>query len=206
MVKDGSTVMVGGFLGFGSPQDMMDELVKQQKRDLTVICNDSAFPQTGIGKLIVAKLVKKLITSHMGTNPETQRQMINGELEVELVPQGTFAERIRCAGVGLGGFLTPTGVGTLVQEGKKVIEVDGRKYLLELPLRADFALVKAKKADYLGNLYYSLTARNFNPLMAMAANIVIAEVEEVVPVGSISPEDVHTPHVLVDYVVVERRK
>ncbi len=206
MVKNGSTIMVGGFLGFGSPDGMMDELVRQEKRNLTVICNDSAFPQTGIGKLIVAKLVKKLITSHMGTNPETQRQMIDKELEVELVPQGTFAERIRSAGVGLGGFLTPTGVGTLVQEGKKVIEINGKEYLLELPLHADFALIKAKKADYLGNLYYSLTARNFNPLMAMAADVVIAEVEELVPTGAIPPEDVHTPHVLVDYVVVERRR
>ncbi len=206
MVKDGSSVMVGGFLGFGSPDGIMDELVKQERKNLTVICNDSAFPTTGIGKLITAKLVKKLITSHMGTNPETQRQMIEKEIEVELVPQGTFAERIRCAGVGLGGFLTPTGVGTLVQEGKKVLEIDGKKYLLELPLHADFALLKAKKADYLGNLYYSLTARNFNPLMAMAADIVIAEVEEIVPIGAIPPEDVHTPHVLVDYVVVERGK
>lgn len=205
MIEEGSTIMVGGFLGFGSPEELMDGLVSESKKALTVISNDSAFPETGIGKLIVAKLVKKLITSHMGTNPETQRQMINKELEVELVPQGTFAERIRAAGVGLGGILTPTGVGTLVQDGKEVIEVDGKKYLLELPLHADFALLKAKKADYLGNLYYSLTARNFNPLMAMAADVVIAEVEEIVPTGSIPPEEVHTPHVLVDYVVVEGR-
>jgi acetate CoA/acetoacetate CoA-transferase alpha subunit len=205
-IKDGSSLMVSGFLGFGSPEEMMDELVKQGKKELTIISNDSAFPESGIGKIIVAKLVKKLITSHMGTNPETQRQMINGELEVELVPQGTFAERIRAGGVGLGGILTPTGVGTLVQDGKKILEVDGKKYLLELPLRADFALLKAKKADYLGNLYYSLTARNFNPLMAMAADVVIAEVEEIVPTGAIPPEEVHTPHVLVDYVVVEGRK
>ena len=206
MIEDGSTIMVGGFLGFGSPEEMMDELVRQTKKSLTVICNDSAFAETGIGKIIVAKLVKKLITSHMGTNPETQRQMINGDLEVELVPQGTLAERIRAGGVGLGGILTPTGVGTLVQEGKRTLNVNGKEYLLELPLRADFALLKAKRADYLGNLSYSLTARNFNPLMAMAADVVIAEVEEIVPTGVIPPDEVHTPHVLVDYVVVEGRK
>ena len=206
MIEDGSTVMIGGFLGFGSPEAIIDELVKEAKRSLTVICNDSAFPQSGMGKLIVAKLVKKLITSHMGTNPETQKQMIDGELEVELVPQGTLAERIRAGGVGLGGILTPTGVGTLVQNGKKIIEVDGKRYLLELPLHADFALLKAKKSDYLGNLSYSLTARNFNPLMAMAADVVIAEVEEIVPTGAIPPDEVHTPHLLVDYVVVEGRK
>ncbi len=206
MIEDNSTIMVGGFLGFGSPEEMMDELVRQAKKSLTVICNDSAFPETGIGKIIVAKLVKKLITSHMGTNPETQRQMINGDLEVELVPQGTLAERIRAGGVGLGGILTPTGVGTLVQEGKRTLNVNGKEYLLELPLRADFALLKAKRADYLGNLSYSLTARNFNPLMAMAADVVIAEVEEMVPTGAIPPDEVHTPHVLVDYVVVEGGK
>lgn len=206
MIPDGATIMVGGFLGVGTPECFMDEIVKQKKKDLTIICNDSAFPDRGIGKLIVAKLVKKLITSHIGTNPETQRQMIEKELEVELVPQGTLAERIRAAGVGLGGVLTPTGVGTIVENGKQVIELNEKKYLLELPIHADFALIKAKRADYLGNLVYSLTARNFNPIMAMAANVVIAEVEEIVPIGAMTPDEVHTPNVLVNYVTVDGRR
>ena len=205
MIPNGSTLMVGGFLGVGTPDCLMDEIIDQKKKDLTVVCNDSAFPDRGIGKLIVAKLVKKLIASHIGTNPETQQQMIKKELEVELVPQGTLAERIRAAGVGLGGILTPTGVGTSVENGKQVIELDGKKYLLELPIHSDFALIKAKRADYLGNLAYSLTARNFNPIMAMAADVVIAEVEEIVPVGAITPDEVHTPNVLVDYVIVDGR-
>lgn len=205
MIPNGSTLMVGGFLGVGTPDCLMDEIINQKKKDLTVVCNDSAFPDRGIGKLIVAKLVKKLIASHIGTNPETQQQMIKKELEVELVPQGTLAERIRAAGVGLGGILTPTGVGTSVEDGKQVIELDGKKYLLELPIHGDFALIKAKRADYLGNLVYSLTARNFNPIMAMAADVVIAEVEEIVPVGAITPDEVHTPNVLVDYVIVDGR-
>ncbi len=206
MIPDGASIMVGGFLGVGTPACLVDEIINQEKKDLTVMCNDSAFPDRGIGKLIVKKLVKKLIASHIGTNPETQQQMIKKELEVELVPQGTLAERIRAAGVGLGGILTPTGVGTIVEDGKQVVELDGKKYLLELPIHADFALIKAKRSDYLGNLAYSLTARNFNPIMAMAADIVIAEVEEIIPVGAMPPDEVHTPNVLVDYVIVDGRR
>jgi acetate CoA/acetoacetate CoA-transferase alpha subunit len=201
MVKDGSTIMVGGFLGVGTPETIIDELVKQNKKDLTLIVNDTAFTDKGVGKLIVNKSIKKLITSHIGTNPETQKQMIANELEVELAPQGTLAERIRAGGAGLGGILTPTGVGTMVEEGKKKIEIDGKEFLLELPLKADFAFIKAKEADYNGNLVYSLTAKNFNSIMALAADVVVAEVGEIVPVGVLPPDYIHTPHIFVDYVV-----
>lgn len=202
LLKPGMTVMIGGFLGVGTPESIIDKVVERNIDNLTVIGNDTAFEERGIGKLVKNKLCKKVIVSHIGTNPETQRQMIAGELDVVLVPQGTLAERIRAGGAGLGGILTPTGVGTLVENGKEVIEINGKKYLLELPLRADVALIKAKKCDYYGNLVYNLTATNFNPLMAMAADLVIAEVEEIVPIGSIAPDDIKTPGVLVDYVIV----
>ncbi|MBO8167349.1 MAG: branched-chain amino acid dehydrogenase [Thermotogae bacterium] len=204
MISEGSILMIGGFLGCGTPEKLIDELIASGKKSFTVIANDTAFPDKGIGKLIVSKLVNKVIASHIGTNPETQRQMIEGELEVELVPQGTLAERVRAGGVGLGGILTPTGVGTVVEDGKQKVVIADKEYLLELPLRADYALLKAKRADYYGNLEFSLTARNFNPLMAMAAENVIVEVEEIVPVGSIPPDSVHIPGVLVNYVVVGR--
>jgi acetate CoA/acetoacetate CoA-transferase alpha subunit len=200
-IPDGATLMIGGFLGVGSPHRIIAELVRQNRRNLTVIANDTARPGSGIGKLIDNKQVKKLVATHIGTNPETQRQMVGGELEVELCPQGTLAERIRAAGFGLGGVLTPTGVGTIAGEGKRLIEVDGRPFLLELPIRADFALIGAKRADYQGNLDYFLTARNFNPIMASAAATVIAEPVEIVPVGVIPPDDVVTPHPLVDHVI-----
>ncbi|ARN21366.1 CoA transferase subunit A [Piscinibacter gummiphilus] len=201
LVPDGATVMVGGFMGVGSPEGLIDELVRQGRRDLTVIANDSAQPGVGIGKLVTAGALRRLIASHIGLNPETQQLMNSGKLQVDLVPQGTLIERIRAAGHGLGGVLTPTGVGTLVEEGKQKIEVDGRPYLLETALHADFALVQAFMADYLGNLVYALTARNFNPVIAMAGQTVIAEVEQIVPVGMISPDHVVTPAVLVDYLV-----
>jgi len=201
LVPDGATLMVGGFMGVGSPEGLIDELVRQGRRDLTVIANDSAQPGVGIGKLVTAGALRRLIASHIGLNPETQQRMNSGTLQVDLVPQGTLIERIRAAGHGLGGVLTPTGVGTLVEEGKQKIEVDGRPYLLETALHADFALVQAFMADYLGNLVYALTARNFNPVIAMAGKTVIAEVEQIVPVGMISPDHVVTPAVLVDYLV-----
>jgi acetate CoA/acetoacetate CoA-transferase alpha subunit len=197
LIPDGATLMIGGFIGAGTPQRLIEELVRRGRRDLTVIANDTARPGVGIGKLIDARLVRRVITSHIGTNPETQRQMIAGEIQVELVPQGTLVERIRAGGFGLGGVLTPTGVGTLAAEGKRTIEIDGRTFLLELPLKADFALINARRADYLGNLEYALTSRNFNPVMAMAAQVVVAEAEDVVPVGVIPPDAVMTPHVLV---------
>ncbi len=200
-IPDGASLMIGGFMGVGTPERLIDELVRQGKRDLTVIANDTAMVGRGIGKLITAKLVRKVIASHIGLNPETQQKMLSGEIEVELVPQGTLIERIRAAGYGLGGILTPTGVGTVVEQGKRKLEVDGREYLLETPLAADFALVEAFLADYLGNLAYALTARNFNPVIAMAAKTVIVDAEHIVPVGVIPPDQVMTPAPLVDYLV-----
>ncbi len=174
--------------GRGHAERVVDEIVKQNKYNLTIIANDTAAPGRGIGKLIAAKLVRKAIVSHIGLNPETQRQMMTGELEVELVPQGTLIERIRAGGYGLGGVLTPTGLGTSVEVGKQRIEVDSKSYLLEVALRADFALVQAFLADYLGNLSYALTARNFNPVIAMAGGTVIVSADNIVPVGVIAPD------------------
>lgn len=201
MIPDGATLMVGGFMGGGSPMRLIDELVRQRKASLTLICNDTARPGVGVGKLIDAGLVSRLITSHIGTNPVTQANMLAGEIRVELVPQGTLAERIRAGGFGLGGVLTPTGVGTVVAEGKQLLRVDGTDYLLETALKADFALIAARRADYAGNLEYALTARNFNPLMAMAGATTIAEAQEIVPIGSIAPDAVVTPGVIVRYLV-----
>lgn len=201
LVPDGASLMIGGFMGGGSPMRLIDELVRQGKTGLTLICNDTARPGVGIGRLIDAGLVRRLITSHIGTNPLTQRRMLDAEIEVELVPQGTLAERIRAGGFGLGGVLTPTGVGTLVARGKRTIEVDGQDYLLETALKADFALIGAKRADYAGNLAYALTSRNFNPLMAMAGAVTIAEPEDIVPTGAIAPDAVVTPGVIVRYLV-----
>src|ERR1700741_1789763 len=183
MIPDGASLMIGGFMGVGTPERLVDELVRQGKRNLTVIANDTAVPGRGIGKLVDAGLVSRTIASHIGLNPETQKQMIAGKMSVDLVPQGTLIERIRAGGYGLGGVLTPTGVGTKVEEGRRKIEVDGKDYLLETPLRADFALIQSFLCDYLGNLTYALTARNFNPLIAMAAETVIVDAEHVVPVG-----------------------
>ena len=204
MIPDGASLMVGGFMGVGSPERVIDELVRQGKRNLTVIANDTALPGRGIGKLVTAGLLAKTVASHIGLNPETQQQMMSGKMAVDLVPQGTLIERIRAGGFGLGGVLTPTGVGTVVEEGKRRIEVDGKSYLLETALRADFALVHAFLADYAGNLSYALTARNFNPVIAMAADKVIATAENIVPVGVIAPDHVVTPAPLVDYLVANR--
>ena len=201
MIPDGARLMIGGFMGVGTPERVIDELVRQGKRNLTVIANDNALPGLGIGKLVTAGLVRKTIASHIGLNPETQKKMIAGEMEVDLVPQGTLIERIRAGGYGLGGVLTPTGVGTVVEEGKQRIEVDGKPWLLETALRAEFALVQAFLADYLGNLSYALTARNFNPVIAMAADTVIVDAEHIVPVGVIAPDHVVTPAPIVDYLI-----
>jgi len=201
MIPDGASMMVGGFMAVGTPERVIDEIVRQNKRNLTVIANDTAMPGKGIGKLIDAKLLRKAVVSHIGLNPETQRQMIAGELEVELVPQGTLIERIRAGGYGLGGILTQTGIGTPVETGKQRIQVSGKDYLLEVALRADFALVQAFLADYTGNLSYALTARNFNPVIAMAADIVIASADHIVPVGVLAPDHVITPAPVVDYLV-----
>jgi len=201
LIPDGSSLMIGGFMGVGTPERLVDEIVRQGKRNLTVIANDTAKPAVGIGKLVGAKLLRRAIVSHIGLNPETQKQMMAGAIEVELAPQGTLIERIRAGGFGLGGILTPTGVGTVVEKGKRTIEVDGKSYLLETPLRANFALVHAFLADYLGNLSYALTARNFNPVIVMAADTVIVTAEHIVPVGLIAPDHVVTPAPVVDYLV-----
>jgi acetate CoA/acetoacetate CoA-transferase alpha subunit len=201
VIPDGASLMVGGFMAVGTPERVVDEIIRQNKRNLTVIANDTASPGRGIGKMIAAKLVRKAIVSHIGLNPETQRQMTAGELEVELVPQGTLIERIRAGGFGLGGVLTQTGLGTTVEAGKEQIQVDGKTYLLEVALRADFALVHAFLVDYLGNLSYALTARNFNPIIAMAGGTVIADADNIVPIGVISPDHIVTPAPLVDYLV-----
>lgn len=201
--RDGMTIMVGGFMGVGTPPRLMTELLESGVKELTIIANDTAFVDTGLGPLIVNGRVKKVIASHIGTNPETGRRMIAGEMEVQLIPQGTLAEQIRCGGAGLGGFLTPTGVGTVVEEGKQKITLDGRDYLLELPLRADLALIQAQKADPLGNLTYDLSARNFNPLMALAADVTIAEPDEMVAVGDIDPDCVATPGAIIDWLIAE---
>ena len=198
---DGMTIMFGGFMGIGTPARLVQAILDSGVKDLTIIGNDTAFVETGVGPLITNNRVKKVITSHIGTNPETGKKMIAGEIEVELVPQGTLAERIRAAGAGLGGVLTPTGLGTIVEEGKQKIAVNGQEYLLELPLQADLAIVEAKTADKLGNLVYELSAQNFNPLVALAAKKVIVEAGNVVEVGEISPDAATTPAALVDYIV-----
>ncbi|NLN48907.1 MAG: acetate CoA-transferase subunit alpha [Clostridiales bacterium] len=201
MIHDGMTIMVGGFLGCKNPFRLVDAMVEKGVKDITLIANDTAFPEVGIGKLIVNKQVKKLITSHIGTNRETGNQMNAGELDVELVPQGTLAERIRAAGAGLGGVLTPTGLGTVVEEGKQIIVVDGKKYLLEKPIKADLALIVGAKVDKKGNIKYNKATRNFNPIMATAADVVIVEADEIVEVGEIDQDEVITPGLFVDYIV-----
>lgn len=204
-LKDDMTVMIGGFLGVGSPEEIIDGIIERKIRNLTVICNDTSFADRGIGKLIVSKNISKVITSHIGTNPETGRLMNSGEIEVELVPQGTLAERIRAAGAGLGGFLTPTGIGTIIENGKEKIEVSGRDYLLELPLKADVALLLGEKVDKKGNIYYDKVARNFNPLMASAADLVMVLAEEVLEAGDLDPNHVITPGIFVDFIIQEAR-
>ncbi|MBM7622635.1 acetate CoA-transferase subunit alpha [Sporohalobacter salinus] len=200
-LEDKMEIMIGGFMSCGTPIKIVKGIVERGIKDLTIIANDTGRPNEGIGRLIHNKRAKKLIASHIGLNSETGDQMNDGTLDVELVPQGTLAERIRTAGAGLGGFLTPTGVGTVVEEGKEKLEIDGEKYLLELPLQADVALVKAWKADKKGNLIYRKSARNFNPLIAMAADTVIVEAEEVLEIGEIDPNDVMTPAAFVDFIV-----
>jgi len=203
LIPDGARLMIGGFMGVGTPERVLDEIVRQRKSGLEVIANDACSPGKGIGKLVDAELVSSLIASHIGLNPKAQQQMMAKTMAVELVPQGTLVERIRAGGSGLGGVLTPTGIGTVVEESKTRLEVNGKPYLVETALRADFALIHAFLADYLGNLSYALTARNFNPVMAMAADTVMVTAENVVPVGLIAPDHVVTPAPLVDYLVTK---
>jgi len=200
-VKDGMTIMVGGFLANGTPELLIDALVAKDVKNLTLICNDTGFPDKGVGKMVVAKQFKKMIASHVGTNPETANQMNSGETEVVLTPQGTLAEQIRCGGTGLGGFLTPTGIGTEVEAGKEKKVINGKEYLLELPLRADVALIKASVIDKKGNMVFYKTTKNFNPLMAMAADVVIVQADKIVEIGEIDPENVMSSGIFVDYIV-----
>ena len=201
LVRDGDTIMVGGFLAVGTPERLIDALIAKGVKNLTLICNDTGFLDRGVGKMVVAKLFSKIYASHVGTNKETGRQMLEGETEVILVPQGTLIEQIRSGGFGLGGVLTKTGLGTLVEEGKQKVEVDGEKYLLEKPMRANVALLFAEKADVSGNLTFHGATRNFNTYLGAAADISIVEAGEVVQVGEICPDDVVVPGVFVDYIV-----
>lgn len=202
-IKDGAVIMFGGFLGCGTPEVLIDALLEKGVKDITVICNDTATPTTGVGRLVAAKRVRKVIASHIGTNPETGAQMNSGETEVELIPQGTLAERIRCAGYGLGGVLTPTGLGTEAEKGKEIIVSEGKSYLLEKPLKADFAVLGASLADKSGNLFFKGTTKNFQPLMATAADTVIVYAEKLVETGEIDPDIVDTPGIFVDYIAVK---
>ncbi len=203
MVKDGMTLMIGGFLSNGTPETIIDALVKSGVKDLTIIASDTAFPDKGLGKLIANKQVKKVITTHIGTNPSTVEQFNAKEVEVEFNPQGTLVERIRSGGAGLGGVLTQTGLGTIVAEGKDIIHIDGKDYLLEKPLKAEIALIGASISDTVGNLVYKGTSQNYNPVMAMAADTVIVEAKEMVEVGSIPMEQVHTQAIFVDYILAK---
>ena len=201
LIKDGSTIMVGGFLSCGAPDVLVDELVRQKKTGLTMISNDTTYPDADKGKLIVNKQIKKLITSHIGTNPETGKQMHSGELEVELVPMGTLIERIRAKGTGLGGILTPTGVGTVIEENKQTMVVDGKKFIFEKPIGADYALIYGTKVDKFGNVSFFGTTRNLNTVMATAADTVIVQADELV--DCLDPNEVVIPGLFIDYIVVK---
>lgn len=203
--RDGMTIMFGGFLGVGTPAGLVSTICAAGIRDLTLIGNDSGCPVPGIAPLIEQRRVRRLVVSHIGTNATAGKQMLAGELEVELSPQGTLIERIRAGGAGLGGVLTPTGVGTIVEQGKQRISINGQDFLLELPLRADVAIVKAARADRAGNLVYDRAARNFNPLVALAADVVIVEADEIVDVGEIDPDHVATPGAVVDHILLARK-
>jgi acetate CoA/acetoacetate CoA-transferase alpha subunit len=200
-INDGCSLMFGGFGGVGNPPTLINGLIEKGVKDLILIGNDAGFPTIGIGKFISQGRAKKLIASHIGSNPVAGQLMVNGQLEVEFSPQGTLAERIRAGGVGLGGVLTDIGLDSMMEEGKQKVQLEGKTFLIESALRADVAIVYAKKADEFGNLIYETSARNTNPLVAMAGNITIAEVEEIVPVGKLDPHDIHTPGIFVDYVI-----
>lgn len=203
LFQDRQTLMVGGFGLVGSPLTLINALVDSAVRDLTVISNNLGEPGKGLGKLVLEKRVKKGIGSYFTSNKDVVHAYLNGELEIELIPQGTLAEAIRAGGAGIGGFYVTTSVGTELAKGREIREIDGVKYVFQKPLKADMALIKAKKADHLGNLVYEKSARNFNPLMATAAKTVIAEVDEIVEVGELSPEEIITPHLYVDHIVLK---
>lgn len=203
-VHEGMTIMIGGILAIGTPEKIIDALVERNVKNLNLICDDTGFPDRGVGKMVVNKQFKKMIISHAGTNPETARQMNSGETEVELVPMGTLVERIRCGGYGLGGIFTPTGVGTYVEIGKEKRVIDGKEYLFETPLRADVALIRASIVDKKGNMVFNKTMKNFNPIMATAADLVIVEADKVVEVGEIDPEGVMCSGIFVDYIAIDQ--
>ena len=204
MIKPGNRLAIGGFLAVGAPETIIDAMVENGNKDLHIIVIASDWEDRGVGKLVVNKMVKSAQVSHMGTNKTIQAQMNAGEIDIELVPQGTLMERVRAFGAGLGGILTPTGLGTIVAEGKQIITVEGKDYLLETAIPSDFALIKAHKADKLGNLTYRKTARNSNPIMAMAGKITIAEVDEIVEIGELDPEEVITPGIFVNYLILAK--
>jgi len=207
LIKNGDTVMLSGFMACGSPLNILEALLDKGTDNMTLICNDAALynaktgDMTGVAPLVQKKQFSKMVVTHIGLNSEAQRQMNSGECDIVLVPQGTLAEQIRAGGFGLGGILTPTGVGTEVEEGKQLIDVDGKKFLLEKAMKGDVALIKAKTADKAGNLVFDKSARNFGPLMATACECVIVEAEEIVEIGDIDPECVTTPGLFVDYLV-----
>jgi acetate CoA/acetoacetate CoA-transferase alpha subunit len=198
---DGMTLAAGGFGGVGNPPTLIQGILDKGVRNITLISNDTAFPHIGVGKLVTERRVKKVIASHIGSNPNAGAQMTAGELEVEFCPQGILAERVRAGGVGLGGILSDIGLGTIAEKGKQKVTVDGKEYLLETPLTADVAIVHAKKADRFGNLVYDTSGRNFNPLVAMAGDITIVEADEIVEIGELNPEEIVTPGVFVNYIV-----
>ncbi len=200
-INDGASIMVGGFLSVGAPLAIVEAILEKGVKDLTIIANDTSITGLGISKLIAAKLVKKVIASHIGTNPETGKQMMEGTLEVELVPQGSLAEKIRAAGAGLGGVLTPTGVGTEAAEGKQTMVIEGKEYLVELPIKADFAILGGSIVDTFGNTFYNKTTQNFNPVMATAADTVIVQAKKLVEEGELDPNQVMTPGIFVDYII-----
>lgn len=199
--KDGMSIMVGGFMSVGTSEPLIDALVESNVRNLTIICNDAGFPDKGVGKLIENKQVEKLLASHIGLNPTAGKMMATGELEAILIPQGTLAEQIRAGGAGLGGVLTTTGIGTIVEESKQKIDIDGVEYLVEKPLKADVAIIRGSKVDQYGNVIYNATTRNFNPMMAMACEKVFVWPEQLV--DELDPNHVITPHIFVDYIVKE---
>ena len=202
MIAPRSRVAIGGFLAVGAPEGLIDAIVAAGTKDLHIIVIASDWENRGIGKLVVNHQIKTAQVSHLGTNKEIQAQMNSGAMQIELVPQGTLMERVRAYGAGLGGVLTPTGLGTVVEDGKQIISVDGKDYILEPAIASDFAIIRAWKADQNGNLIYRKTARNSNPIMAMAGRITIAEVDEIVETGQIDPEQVITPGVFVNYAVL----
>ncbi len=206
MIKPKCRLLIGGFLAVGAAEDLIDELVEVGTKNLHIVVIASDYENRGIGKLVVNHQVSSAQVSHLGTNKEIQTQMNNGEIKIELVPQGTLLERVRSAGAGLGGVLTPTGIGTVVEEGKQILEIEGKCYILETPIAGDFALIRAWKADMAGNLIYRKTTRNSNPIMAMSAPCVIAEVDEIVQNGMLDPEQIVTPGIFVNYLVLHKQK